>query len=150
MASVYLAGPIAGLNYAGATDWRGYVKEELAKVNIDAYSPMRAKEYLVNKGILTATIGNTKHPLSTHKAIVSRDRFDATRCDILFVNLLGAKIVSIGTMMEMAWADLSRIPIVCVIEPDGNIHEHGFVQELINFRLPTIEEALLVTKAILL
>jgi hypothetical protein len=37
---------------------------------------------------------------------MTRDRFDATRCDVLLVNLLGAERVSIGTMMEVAWADL--------------------------------------------
>ena len=68
----------------------------------------------------------------------TRDRFDATRCDLLFVNLLGAKETSIGTVMEIAWADLLRKPIVLAIEPEGNIHDHGMIKEAIGFRVPSL------------
>ena len=46
MKTVYLAGPITGLTYDGATDWRAYAKARLAKFGIQAVSPMRAKEFL--------------------------------------------------------------------------------------------------------
>jgi nucleoside 2-deoxyribosyltransferase len=148
---VYLAGPITGLCYGDCTDWRKFAEASFEVSGIKGLSPMRAKEHLKDKGVLTAVI-DSKHmnPMSTHKAIVSRDRFDCTRCDVLLVNLLDAKTVSIGTMMEIAWADLSRIPIVCAIEDSGNVHEHGFIQELINFRVNTLEKAISIVKAILL
>jgi len=40
---VYLAGPIKGLTYTGATDWRDEAKDALYDIGIAGYSPMRAK-----------------------------------------------------------------------------------------------------------
>jgi nucleoside 2-deoxyribosyltransferase len=151
MKTVYLAGPITGLNYAGATDWRNYAILELGKHNIVGLSPMRAKNYLSHIQNFTAD-GDAYRALSvlsSNKGIMTRDRFDATRCDALLVNLLGAKAVSIGTVMEMAWADAYRTPIVCVMEPSGNPHEHGMILEAIGFRVQTLDEGLEICNAIL-
>jgi nucleoside 2-deoxyribosyltransferase len=148
---VYLAGPIAGLDYAGATDWRRQVAAELQEDGIEAYSPMRAKEYLrhIESFAKDCTPYGAGNVLSSNRGITTRDRWDATRCDLLFVNLLHAKSVSIGTVIEIAWADLLRIPIVCAMEKE-NPHEHGMILEMIGFRLPTLIEAVDIAKAILL
>lgn len=149
---VYLAGPIAGLDYAGATNWRKQVAAELNDVGIEAYSPMRAKQYLrhVESFAKDCTPYASANVLSSNRGITTRDRWDATRCDLLFVNLLSAKSPSLGTIIEIAWADLLRIPIVCAMEPEGNPNEHGMILEMIGFRLPTLDEAVDITKAILL
>ncbi len=210
--TVYLAGPIAGCSYAGATDWRDRAQDVLARDGIRGLSPMRAKEYLKGvgaklehpypvgtavraRGISSGRIGKivehgpknvsyrvewepgyTGHynhslieavaedvgfsatcqeyghlsPLSGPRGIMTRDRFDATRCDVLLVNLLGAAKVSIGTVMEIAWADLKRTPIVVAIENDGsNPHEHAMIGEAIGFRCGTLDEALDVVRSIL-
>ncbi len=148
---VYLAGPIAGLSYSGATDWREYVKRELQPALINGLSPMRCKEYLA--GVAEFTADGDKYRalsvLSSNKGIVARDRFDATRCAVLFVNLLGAKTVSIGTVMEIAWADACRTPIVLVMEVSGNPHEHGMLTEVSGFRVETLDEGIAIVKAIL-
>ena len=149
--TVYLAGPITGLDFKGATDWRRSVAADLATAGITSYSPMRCKEYLAQCGTLS---GHGREygklgTLSTPRAVMTRDRFDATRCDVLFVNLLGADRVSIGTVMEIAWADLSRTPIVCAIAPHGCPHDHMMITEAIGFRVPTLDEAVAITKAIL-
>lgn len=154
MNTVYLAGPISGLNFEGATEWRERVIGELAAANIKGLSPMRAKDYLRDAydaaGGFSATCEEYGHlsPLSGPRGIMTRDRFDATRCDVLLVNLLGAERVSVGTIMEIAWADLCRTPIVVAIEP-GNVHEHAMVDQAIGFRCGTLEEAVHVVKAIL-
>ncbi len=147
---VYLAGPITGLTYDGAEDWRALAKAELAKYDIHGLSPLRAKDYLRGITALTADCAGygEMNCLSSPRGIMTRDRYDATRCDALLVNLLGAERVSIGTVMELAWADLSRIPIVVAMEPKGNVHEHAMVTEAIGFRVPSIDEALHVVKAI--
>ncbi len=150
--SVYLAGPITGCSFGECTDWREYVKRELAKVGIDGLSPMRAKEYLSSLSTISGTGKEYLHMgvLSTPRAVMTRDRFDTTRCDVVFMNLLGAKQVSIGTMIELGWADGKRTPIVCAIEPEGNPHEHMMVSEGIGFRVTSVEEGLHILKAILL
>lgn len=148
---VYLAGPIAGLNYAGAVEWRDDVIQQLAEAGIKGLSPMRAKDYLADVEEFSADCHaeGAVNVLSKPRSIITRDRFDATRCDVLLVNLLGAERVSVGTVMEIAWADLSRIPIVCVME-EGNPHEHGMIDEAIGIRVGTLGEAVSVVKAILL
>lgn len=152
MPKAYLAGPIAGLSYAGTVEWRRVVSEQLRDVGIEAFSPMRAKEYLkhVTAFAKDCTPYGAANVLSSNRGIMTRDRFDATRCDLMFVYLYGAQAVSIGTVMELAWADLLRIPIVCVIEKEGNPHEHGMVLEAIGFRVPSLSDGIDITKAILL
>ncbi len=153
MKCVYLAGPITGLTYGECSDWREFAVMSLGMAGIKGLSPMRAKEYLQQiNGPLSGTCEEYEHlgVMSTPRGIMTRDRFDATRCDVLLVNLLGAKQVSIGTVMEIAWADSVRTPIVCAIEPEReNIHSHAMIFEAIGMRVPTLEEALHVTKAIL-
>jgi nucleoside 2-deoxyribosyltransferase len=150
MKSVYLAGPISGLTFAGCTDWRRWAANELLDAGIKPLSPLRGKEYLDGIGELSPVCAGYAHlgALSTPKGIMTRDRFDATRCDVLLVNLLGAARVSIGTVMEIAWADAKRTPIVCAIE-EGNLHHHGMLHEACGFMVPTLAEALHLTKAIL-
>jgi nucleoside 2-deoxyribosyltransferase len=148
--TVYLSGPITGLTYEGCTDWRAFARQWLADLGIDGLCPMRGKEYLAGKGVIldgsSAVVSNF---MSQDKAIVTRDRWDTTRCDFVLMNLLGAKSVSIGTMIELAWADAARVPVVLVIEPTGNIHEHAFVRELSGYRADTLEAGLdLVAAAI--
>jgi hypothetical protein len=148
--TTYMAGAITGLTYDGAEDWRAFAKAELAKYDIHGLSPLRGKEYLRGIPALTADCAGygDLNCMSSPRGIMTRDRYDATRCDVLLVNLLGTQRVSIGTVMEMAWADLSRIPIVVAMEPTGNPHEHAMIGEAIGFRVPTLEEAIHVVIAI--
>lgn len=148
---VYLAGPITGLTFDGCTDWRQYAKRELAKSDIHGLSPMRGKDYLkALQGPISGTGEEYAHMgvLSTPRGVMTRDRFDATRCDMLLVNLLGAKQVSIGTVMEIAWADLERIPIVATMEDSGNPHEHMMISEALGYRVPALDEALHIIRAV--
>lgn len=148
---VYLAGPITGLDYEGSTDWRKYAKDDLEKFGIRGLSPMRGKEYLAGLGVLSGTGEEYAHlsVISNSRGVMTRDRYDATRCDVLLVNLLGAKTVSVGTVMEIAWADLKRIPIVVAIEATGNPHEHMMLSEAYGYRVPSLDEALHIVKLVL-
>jgi nucleoside 2-deoxyribosyltransferase len=143
--AVYLAGPITGLAYEAATDWRENVITSLPE-HIKGLSPMRGKQYLGNEAYIKDSY--SEHVMSTTKAIVTRDRFDATRCDVLLVNLVGATKVSIGTVMEIAWADAARIPIVVAMEK-GNVHEHGMLVQVSGYVVETLEEAVSIVKHIL-
>lgn len=167
---VYLAGPITGLSYGETTDWREYVKDKLHQQilvsrptefydtwsykdsPIEAYSPMRAKEYLYREQVIKDNYDyNPADVLSTAKGITTRDRWDCMTCDLLFVNFLGATKVSIGTVLEIAWADSKRTPIVMAIESDGsNIHEHAMINECVGFRVDNLDAGIHVMKSILL
>lgn len=159
MKTVYLAGPITGLSFEGCVDWREYAIKELNKVGITGLSPMRAKDYLKTETIVGDSYEDTV--LSSSRGITTRDRWDTTRCDVILANFLGAEKVSIGTVMELAWADAYRIPSIVVMEAaesettgttasKGNVHEHAMIRECTGFRVKTLEEGLTVAKAILL
>ena len=152
MKTVYLSGPITGCTYEGCTDWRSYVQIALAQSNILAISPMRAKDYLQQlDGPISGHGREYSHMgvFSTPAAVVTRDRFDTQRADMILMNLLGADRVSVGTMIELGWADAARVPVVGIIEPQHNIHDHMFVNQLIGFRVATLDEGLHVVRATL-
>jgi nucleoside 2-deoxyribosyltransferase len=147
--SVYLAGPITGLSFGEATDWREYAIQQLSAAGIDAFSPLRAKTYLKQESNLADQY--SFNPLSTAHGIVTRDLFDAMGRDLLLVNFLGATKVSIGTVMEIAWADACRKPIVIAMEPGKvNPHEHSMLTEVSGYIVPTLDEAIYIAIKVLL
>lgn len=147
---VYLAGPITGLNYEGATDWRDYAKKRLAEFGITGVSPMRAKGFLKNLNAIGAgEQAGDPHGIGQPKGFVTRDRLDVSRCDAVLMNLKGASIVSIGTMVEIGWADAFRKPVVLVMEEEGNIHQHGFVRQLTQYHNTDLDTAIETIAAIL-
>lgn len=170
MPKIYLAGPITGCTYDGCTDWRNQFAQSINMIPLATHpasgpnkhlviqpgepryikclDPMRAKSYLKSLGEMIYD----EYPqdvLSCQRGIMTRDFFDCTRCDLVFVNLLGATRVSIGTVMEIAWAFQARIPVVAAIEETGNLHDHGMIREAIGFRLSTLEDAARTIRAIL-
>lgn len=146
---VYLAGPITGLTYDESTDWREKVHRDL-QPDIETLSPMRAKSYL--KTLPADLIGDeySDRILSTQKAITARDRWDTQRADLVIFNFLGAKVASIGTAIELGWADAARVPGILVIEKTGNIHDHSMVRETTGWRVDTLEDAVATARAILM
>jgi len=136
---VYLGGAISGLTYDQGQDWREFVVSLLAGRGIEGFSPLRAKGYLRSKGVIEQGYEDT--PLSTDHGITTRDRWDVQTADAVLFNLLGAKRVSIGTMIEYGWADARRIPIITCIEPTGNIHDHPMLREITGFRVDNLQDA---------
>jgi hypothetical protein len=147
MKTVYLAGPITGLSYEGCTDWREYAIKKLKGWGIKGVSPMRGKNYLLEE--ISVKDAYSEKVLSCSRGITIRDRYDSTNCNVLLANLLGAKKVSIGTMIEYGWGDSARAPIITVMEKEGNPHEHAMIRELTGFRVETLDEGLYIAKAIL-
>jgi nucleoside 2-deoxyribosyltransferase len=138
MYKVYLAGPITGSTYEETISWRNHATAKLLIHNIEGLSPMRGKAFLDNN----RTDCDITKFLSGMKAITTRDKWDCERCDAVLVNLLGAKKVSIGTVLEIGWASSAGKPIVLVMEKEGNIHEHGIIRELCGFQVETLEDGL--------
>jgi nucleoside 2-deoxyribosyltransferase len=167
---VYLAGPISGQTFHGATNWREYAKEQLAFThlydvdgsalthpqtgnklikpsNITAYSPMRAKGYLnAMAGMPEHHKGETVTPLSQ---ILNRDHWDCQTADAILFNLLDVKRVSIGTVMEVAWGYAYRKPCVLVTN-DGNIHRHGLITQSVGWEAQDLDTGIQMIKNILL
>lgn len=143
---VYLAGPIDGLLFDEANTWRDTAALALAP-EIVAYSPMRGKQSLDNGRKITGAYDASI--LANSRAITTRDRADCTRADLVIAHLAGAKKVSIGTVMEIAWADAHRIPLVLIGE-DGDCHDHPMIRECAGWRVNTLAEAIYVARSVLL
>ena len=153
--SVYLAGPISGLDFEDGSSWRQEAMDFLRDNGIDAFSPLRRKDYLKELGSLTGSYGDW--PLSTQRGIYARDRFDCHRVDLVLANLHadvcgveedGTQKVSIGTVMEIAWAAQNNTPTVLVMDK-GNVHHHPMLEEACPFIVDNLEEALQIVEAIL-
>lgn len=154
---VYLAGPITGASWNESEDWRDQVKLDASLDpqrfwNIEFFSPLRGKEYLRDHPEIKDSYPTLQ--FSTSKAIMLRDHHDVMTSDAVLVNLTGAKRVSIGTVMEIAWAYTHKIPVIAIMEGSfdqktgfdvsegGNIHEHSMLNEAIWYRFTTVDEAM--------
>lgn len=155
---VYLAGPMSG-HSGGYCSWRTKEFEQYRRKDVVALDPMRGKDFLKDASSIET---HYDHILGTPQFIIERDHNDVKICDLVFVNLLGAKRVSIGTMVELGWAMAYRKPIILVMEAMGNIHDHPMVTQtfhahraydlltgigLLNLYLPSMEPVLQVSKA---
>lgn len=148
---VYLAGPITGQTLAGANDWRTVAKEYLADHGINAVSPLRGKDYLNSLVGVDGAYGMEykEHPMSTAHGITARDWWDCRRADMVFVNLLLAgEKVSIGTVMEVAWAHAAGRYVLVVME-QGSVHDYAMLREAANLVIPDFDEALHLVPTIL-
>lgn len=152
MPKVYLAGPIRGLNFDVASDWRKKASSMLETYGIDGYSPLRAKKDLIQHlDVLDERKNKIDHPIVSPQGVVGRDRHDVFTCDMMIAYLLGAKTVSIGTMFELAWADAWRKPVILVMEGDGsNVHEHFFIRQTVLYSVSDLNEAIQLAVAVLL
>lgn len=150
---VYLAGPITGLTYDSAVGWRDHAKAALEAVGIKAYSPLRLQEMLREYGNLDAGgLGSDyvdTHPLLSASGMTTRDRHDVRTADAVLVNFLGASRASLGTAMELAWADAYRVPTVVVMKP-GNVHDHALIREVSGYIVADVDTALECIKGVLL
>ncbi len=135
---IYLAGPIGGLAFdkveAGyAEKARRLEKYYDVMVPIVAHDCLRGEDNLKTHGFV--------HPVVSDHAIIERDRWMVIGSELMLADLAHADRVSIGTMMELAWAHDHGLHTVTVMEP-GNIHEHAFVFEASDVVFSDLEDAL--------
>lgn len=150
--TVYLAGPITGLSYDNAMDWRQYVTSMLVQHGIDVWSPLRHKEYLNHMYAFTpeSIHEGAINKMSLPCAITTRDRWDVRTKDLIFINLLGATRVSIGTVLEIAWGQAYDKPLVLCIEEKDNPHHHAMLLSICQaFTFDNLEQAADATRRIL-
>lgn len=111
---IYLAGPITGLNLKQAQFLFESRAAELRELGYTVLYPMFD---LSESGIM-----NTSHSL------FARDKWMVTHVDIVYADLTQSTRISIGTMMELAWAHILGKKVVIAMEED-NVHQHPFVEE---------------------
>jgi nucleoside 2-deoxyribosyltransferase len=116
---------------------------------ISTLSPMRGKQRLreIAAGSVILDSYEDNH-LTSVKGINTRDYNDVMRCDAVFVNFLGATKVSIGTVMEIAWAKAFLKPVVCVMDKD-NIHNHSMLNYSCGYIVDTLDEGVAILQVLL-
>ena len=146
---IYLAGPITGLSYEAATEWRVAATNALPAVR--CFSPMRAKQAQSSCKKLGwgANAANAKDPIFTIRGIITRDFLDCVKADLLLVNFEPcAPEVSVGTVSEISWAWMAHVPTI-VIAKEGNIHDQKWIRELVPYWTDNLDGALRLVRTIL-
>lgn len=147
MGRIYLAGPITGCNFkTAALSWRKEVADALEADGIKVYSPMRGTPEIKRGGKYPAMANHSGSPFDSTNGILHRDYYDVRKADLIFACLLNAPRVSIGTVCEYGWASAHNVPILTVMEPEGNFHEHLFIKGLSAYVVPSIAEGIEIAK----
>ena len=136
---IYLADPITGQTGEEVISRYEEKIAILTDFGYTVYQPMLGKMQLRTE--VEFKSGGYDHPIANDHAIFERDHWMVTMADVILVDLSnsGAR-VSIGTMMEMAWASHLGKHVVLVL-PHGNVHDHAFVRQSATIRFGDIEEA---------
>lgn len=148
MSSVYLCGPITGLSYNQARyGWRKDFSDQLDK-SITVLSPMRHEGHLaevrkIKKGSYDGNV------FSSSKGIRAKDKLDVQMADVVVACFLGAKEFSIGSVMEIGWADWAGKQILLIMEDKGNIHDRFFMADAAAFRVSDVSEAAAICNSLL-
>jgi len=139
MLKIYAVHPISGLSADDVFAYYKKTQQILTDVGYDVFIPMFGKGNLRTEMKFKAS--DYRSPLSTNHAIYARDHWMVSQADIIYANFLGAKIVSISSMFELAWASHMNKQVIIVMEKE-NIMQHAFVLESATILLETEEEAI--------
>lgn len=147
---VYLSGPMAGLSVEEANVWRNAVRQHL-EPDILCLSPLRGMDRLQGTIQPVYDVRDTSLGMGakTSEMALTRDFLDTKRSDLILVNLLGASRVSVGTVMEIAWAYALQIPIIVAMEKD-NVHRHCLIDESINVLVSSVDDLWKAARSLLL
>ena len=133
--TVYLSGPMGGCTYEEMTGWRHKAANALNSNRVEVIDPTRS---------FTAK----RVPNETERWVNRRDFNDCTKASVVLVNFVGMKKLSIGTIMEIAWAYQKHIPIVAICESDGP-QNHPMLKDSITQEARTLEEGIALVKELL-
>lgn len=144
---VYLAGSIAGCDRGEANDWRKQTSAVLAVHGIRGLSPLRC-EPLIGERYGT---GSDDPRFGTPRAIASKNFLDVQMCDITLCYIpkdLNVRRLSIGTIIELAWAHALRKPTILVSDYDLVI-SHPVVQANASWIVSTLDEGIEIILGVL-
>ena len=154
--TAYLAGRMSGLVHADAMDWRRVAEAQLADIDINVRSPMRWHEGQDRYSRLThdgrsdaeaaVLIENTRRAGIDYNDPAwpfKQDRTDILLSDMVFAMLRDPTNdhdhVSIGTVVEIAWAYELEIPIYAVTS-EHSVYNHMFIANMLTATAPSISE----------
>ena len=139
MKSIYCVHPISGLSADEVFSYYKRIRDKLAKY-YEVMIPMTGKKSLRCEKKFRAE-GYEGDPQTSNRSIFGRDKWMVKQADVIYANLMGAtKMVSIGSMFELAWASLMGKYVVLAMDPKG-VHQHAFVLEAADIIFDSEEDA---------
>lgn len=152
MRRVYLGGPIDGLSYEEATEWRSYAKNRFAEYGVVGVDPMRGKEHLAE---LNKAIDNNdlpKHFTTNPTYLADRDILDITQSDMMLANfhvyvkhsttlVIGDK-ESNGTIWEMGLARGQHKPVIGVCSLEFSLRRHPLINRGVSLWIESLDVAI--------
>lgn len=139
MKTVYLAGSITDCNTGEANNWRQFMQKTLAQHGIRGISPLRCEPLHGERYALSSQDPR----FGTAKAIASKNFLDVQLCDMTCCYMprdINERRLSVGTLMELAWAHALRKPTILVSDYPF-VTEHPVVQANASWTLATLAEA---------
>jgi hypothetical protein len=137
--SIYCVHSISGQSADSVFEYYTRTAKALTEYGYNVFHPMIGKNFLRTEMSFKAV--DYRHPLTCNHSIFNRDRWMVLKADVIYANFLGTKIVSIGSMFELAWASFNNKLVIVTMEED-NIHRHAFVMEGASTIFTTEEETL--------
>jgi hypothetical protein len=123
------------------TAWRNDAKEQLISAGYRVHDPLTGEKDLWPEHHMDAK-HKTKVPPSVAGATLSKDLRQVLDSDIILANLKGARKVSIGSVMELAWGLLEH-KYILIVKGKRGAHAHPWIDKSQRFKIySTIEEAL--------
>lgn len=146
MKTVYLASPMSGMTLKATNRWREIATEFFEDLGVKCLSPLRDKEYpdILDKNYIGDSL------FFTSKFLTLRDRNDVKSSDLILFNFsIAPKKISIGSLIEVGWADAFDKPSVCIIQKENNVHLHPMLIESCDFVVDSLESGLYVAASVL-
>lgn len=143
---VYLAGAIEGRSYQEAVAWRQDAAQRLSGYGIVALDPLRGKPVEWNDATDVVTVLDT--PMTQPLAITTRDRSDVRRCNVMLAHFDNGPH-SVGTLIELGWADVWRKPVVALVAAGNPIRRHPMVQSIVGFWAADLDQAVAIVASVI-
>ncbi|HKM20132.1 MAG TPA: nucleoside 2-deoxyribosyltransferase [Candidatus Dojkabacteria bacterium] len=118
---VYFAHPISGVSLEVVQQYYDDIRKMFGKICF-VQTPMD----VVARTDLSERKESFKDPAMVNDVITNRDYKFVEGCNVIFANLSKCTRVSIGTVMEIAWAYAHHKYIIIVMDKEG-LHEHGMI-----------------------
>lgn len=145
---VYLAGPIGRGGSENNGPWREEVREVLEPKGLIVVEPLEASQYPPLEATQYTPEEATQYTLydehitgNVAKVLTQRDRRFSMESDFLLANFLGSTARSIGTCIELGWANASGTTIVTVME-EGDEHRHPIVESVSDYITDDLDRAM--------
>ena len=150
---VYLGGPIEGLKWSEAFEWREKAEIFLKDAGIEVYNPVIhvpesfrvSNEIITSQKIINFLLANSINSTDFGAKVFFQDFFHLQECDICLFNLGSLQfpggIQGIGTFWEIGASFVLR-KLRIAFNSLSIFKEHPFIANSININFDSLDEAL--------